>query len=184
MGLTDQIFVAFSQFKFRILKTGSETNGEYDLIEHVLFPKSKTAMRHCHKNFSEKYTVIDGMLILEVGSDYKLLTPGDTFTVRSNQSHTFFNHTSDTVRFTTEIRPSSEAFIKALVIRQGLIKDGLCNKKGMPKKLSHAIILLNLSQTYIKGFGGLLRLIAKQAEKPGMKNLEIELIKKYYDPYL
>jgi len=185
MSLTDQTFIAFPQFRFRVLKTGKETGGAYDLIEHVVFPKARTVMRHCHKNFSEKYTVISGMMILEVGSDYKLLMPGDTYLVEANKLHTFFNHTSDDVRFTTEIRPASEPFIKALVIRQGLIKDGLCNKKGFPKKLSHSIVLLNLSQTYVRGLGGLLmKAFVTRAKKPKMKKLETELIKKYYEPYL
>jgi mannose-6-phosphate isomerase-like protein (cupin superfamily) len=185
MTLSDQTFIAFNQFKIRILKTGKETNGEYDLLEYIVFPKARTAVRHYHKDFSERYTVISGMMILEIGEDYKLLTPGESFIVEPGQVHTFFNHTSDEVRFTTEIRPSSESFIKALIIRQGLVKNGLCNKKGLPKKLSHLTILINLSQTYPTGFRGFLQnFFISLAEKPKMKKLEAELIKKYYEPYL
>jgi len=185
MTLSDQAFIVFNQFKIRILKTGKQTNGVYDLLEYVVFPKARTAVRHYHKDFSERYTVINGMMILEIGRDYKLLTSGESVIVEPGQVHTFFNHTSDDVRFTTEIRPSSELFIKALIIRQGLVKDGLCNKKGLPKKLSHLTVLINLSQTYPTGFRGLVqKLFMWQAEQPKMKKLEKELIKKYYEPYV
>jgi quercetin dioxygenase-like cupin family protein len=185
MTLSDQTFIVFNQFKIRVLKTGKETNGEYDLIEYIVFPKARTAVRHYHKDFSERYTVISGMLILEIGRDYKLLTAGESFVIKPNQVHTFFNHTSDEVRFTTEIRPASTSFIKALIIRQGLLRAGLCNKKGLPKTLSHLTVLINLSQTYPTGFRGFLqKLFMWRAEKPKMKKLEKELIKTYYEPHL
>jgi quercetin dioxygenase-like cupin family protein len=184
MTLSDQSFITFNQFKIRILKTGKDTNGEYDLIEYVVFPKAKTSVRHYHKEFSERFTISNGMMILEAGNDYKLLTPGESFIVQRNQPHTFFNHTSDDVRFTTEIRPASESYIKALIIRQALINNGLCNKSGLPKKLSYLTILINLSKSYPTGFRGFLqKFLRRRAETPKMKKLEAELIKKYYEPY-
>jgi mannose-6-phosphate isomerase-like protein (cupin superfamily) len=185
MPFSDQSFITFKQFKFRILKTGKETDGEYDLLEYILSPKERYTPVHYHKDFSEKFTVIKGMMILEVGKKFILLTPGDSHTVPPNKLHTFLNHTSEDVRFTTELRPASEPFIKAMIIRQGLIKDGLCNKYGIPKKLSYLIILASLSRSYVAGFSGFLqKIFLARAKTKKFQALEKELIEKYYNRYL
>jgi mannose-6-phosphate isomerase-like protein (cupin superfamily) len=183
MSLSDQ-FTIFKQFKFRILKTGKETNGEYDLLEYEYFPKEKNSPPHYHTEFTEKYTIIKGMLIMEVANDFKLLTVGDSYLVEKNKPHSFFNHTSENVRFTVEIRPASEPYIKGVIIRQGLLKDGLCKKNGIPKKISHLLVLMSLGKTYIPGLKGLIqKLMLQRANSFKIKTIEKELLKKYYEPY-
>jgi mannose-6-phosphate isomerase-like protein (cupin superfamily) len=183
--LNDFSFTDFKQYKFRILKTGKETNGEYDLFEYEYFPKEKNKPSHFHTDFTEKFTIVKGMMILEIGKEFKLLTAGESYTMSVNQAHSFFNHTSETVRFTTEIRPSSESFVKAQIIRQGLWKDGLCRNNGIPKKLSHFAVLTRLSKTYTPGLNGIVqRFIMRRSNSKKIRKIEAELIKKYYNPYL
>jgi len=184
MPLSDLSFISFKQFRFRILKTGKETNGEYDLLEYEYFPKERNSPPHYHTEFTEKYTIVKGMMILEVENDFKLLTKGESFVVELNKSHSFFNHTSENVRFTVEIRPASESYIKGVIIRQGLLKDGLCKKNGTPKKFSYLLVLVSLGKTFMPGFKGFIqKLMLKKATSSKIKAIEEELLKKYYEPY-
>jgi len=183
MPLSDQ-FTVFKQFRFRILKTGKETNNEYDLLEYEYFPKEKNSPAHYHTEFTEKYTIIKGMLIMEVANDFKLLTEGESYLVGLNKPHSFFNHTSENVRFVVEIRPACESYIKGVIIRQGLLKDGLCKKNGAPKKFSHLLVLVSLGKTYMPGFKGLIqKFMLRRANSEKIKSIEKELLKKYYEPY-
>jgi len=183
MPLSDQ-FTVFKQFKFRVLKTGKVTNNEYDLLEYEYFPKERNSPAHYHTEFTEKYTVIKGMMIMEVGNDFKVLTNGESYLVDRNKPHSFFNHTSENVRFTVEIRPASEPYIKGVIIRQGLLKDGLCKKNGIPKKFSHLLALMSLGKTYIPRFKGFIqKIMMRRANSVKIKATEKELLKKYYEPY-
>src|SRR5206468_3149412 len=166
------------------LKTGKETNSEYDLLEYEYFPKEKNSPPHYHSEFTEKYTIIKGMMIIEVENDFKLLIEGESYLVDRNKPHSFFNHTSESVRFTVEIRPASEPYIKGVIIRQGLLKDGLCKKNAIPKKISHLLVLMSLGKTYIPGFRGFIqKMLLQRANSSKIKAVEKELLKKYYEPY-
>jgi hypothetical protein len=100
-----------------------------------------------------------------------------------NKPHSSFNHTSENVRFTVEIRPASELYIKGVIIRQRLLKDGLCKKDGIPRKFSHLLVLMSLGKTYIPGFKGFIqKLMIRRAASPKIKATEKNCWKNIINP--
>ncbi|TDQ40831.1 cupin domain-containing protein [Aureibacillus halotolerans] len=95
------------------LKTTPETNGAYVQFTTHLDPNDGIPM-HYHEAFSESFLGIDGELSLKVNGKVHILKAGDTFVVQPGERHTFWNHTSEFVNFTVEIRPADdfERFIR------------------------------------------------------------------------
>ena len=77
--------------------------------------------------------------------------------------------------------PAQEGFLKALSIGYGLAGDGLTNKKGIPKKLDHLAVVLELSETRFRGVLGLVTpWLLKRAKRARKKGVYDALVEKYY----
>ncbi|MBV4359237.1 cupin domain-containing protein [Pinibacter aurantiacus] len=165
--------------KVTVLKEAHETNNQYLLLEVELAPEGGNSL-HYHTSFSEEFIPVEG--VLGVGIDdkeYKLL-PGETSTVPVNKLHRFFNPTSNDIKFHVKISPASQGFLQSLQISYGLAEDGLTNKSGIPKKLDHLALLLDLSDTRLPGFLKLITpLLLHRAKKARRKGVYDELVRKY-----
>jgi len=60
-------------------------------MEVTLSPKGGNPL-HYHKRFTEKFTVIDGELNVQVGKTIHKLKKGDTTTARINDRHLSLTH--------------------------------------------------------------------------------------------
>ena len=166
--------------KVTVLKTASETNHEYLLLEVELEPKGGNGL-HYHTSFSEEFIPVEGNLGVTLGKENLVLTPGHSSTVQPQQLHRFYNPTDKPIRFQVKIVPANEGFLQGLAIAYGLAEDGLTNNTGVPKKLEHLGILLKLSDTRIPGFLGLITpFLLRKAKKAEQKGTYRDLISKYY----
>jgi mannose-6-phosphate isomerase-like protein (cupin superfamily) len=132
------------------LKTSEETKGEYTRIELSVTGDGGNTP-HFHKGYSERFTVLEGRLRLLAGDKYITLKEGESFLVPPLMKHCFAGEGNSTAKFIVEFRPGQPGFEKGLAIGYGLAKDGLTNKKGVPKNFTHLAVLMHLTQSYIPG---------------------------------
>lgn len=151
------------------IKTSTETNGAYTLIE-IDLGKSDGPPLHYHKAFSEKFEVKEGILFLQIGKDKRKLNIGDSFTVPAGTSHRFYNETEDMVKFHITLRPGHTGMENFIKIFYGLASDGLTDKKGKPKNFAHLAVALIMSDSNAPGWMSLLSPILRGAAKRAKKN--------------
>ena len=168
--------------KVTLLKSSRETNGAYTLVEVELEPGGGNSL-HYHTSFTEEFTAIEGVLAIGLGKRQLYVKPGETAVATVNQLHRFYNPGETTIRFEVKLTPGVTRFEKGLAIGYGLAADGRTNKQGIPKKLSHVAVLLDLTDTRLTGFIALLnpflRSMAKKAKRKGVLK---ELESRYWSP--
>jgi len=120
--------------KLRVLTSTSETSGKSLLIEFENQPDDIAPPYHYHPKREETFTVLEGRLALKVDGKEFELGVGESATAPRGIAHTFWNPTSEVVRFTSEHRPAQdfETFITSLY---DLDYDGKSNKFGSPNIL-------------------------------------------------
>ena len=166
--------------RVQILKSTTETSGEYLLLEIELAPGGGNGL-HYHTSFAEEFIPVDGELGIQLEEKNIILTPGQKSTAQAHQLHRFYNPGKKPIRFHVRVAPAQEGFLKALSIGYGLAGDGLTNKKGIPKKLDHLALVLELSETRFKGVLGLVTpLLLKRAKRARKKGVYDALVEKYY----
>lgn len=163
------------------LNTSEETNGEFTRIELTVTGDGGNTP-HFHKGYSEKFTVVEGKLKLLAGDRYVTLETGESFLVPPLMKHCFEGQGQSAAKFIVEFRPGQPGFEKGLAIGYGLAKDGLTNKKGIPKNFLHLALLIQLTQAYIPGilFSILRPIIVWTAARAVAKDEDKKLIAKYY----
>jgi quercetin dioxygenase-like cupin family protein len=161
------------------LQTSAETGGAYTLLEVELAPGGGNPP-HTHRTYTETFIPVEGELEVQLGKERKLLRPGETCTVPLRAVHCFRNPSDKPIKFRVKLVPGHEGFEQCVKIAYGLAKDGLTNREGFPKNLSHAAVVLNF---FDPAPTGLMRLMlpffrwkARQARKRGV---EQELIDRY-----
>lgn len=153
------------------LQTAKETGGKYSLHLLVLQPGGSNPP-HIHTAFTETFTAVDGILGLQLHNKKVYLKPGESYVVRRNEVHNFFNPNKETIRFRIEFLPGHEGMEQALQIAYGLARDGKTNKKGIPASLPVAALLMDMSNSYMTGLAAALQpligWLAKWARKKGI----------------
>ena len=160
------------------IETASESNGQVSDLVLTLLPGGRNPL-HYHKSYSETFTAIEGDVGVGLGRiKKKILEPGNSHTVKPNNLHYFFNPTDKEIKFKTEIKPGHEGFENSLRILYGLAKDGLTNKKGIPKSIQNKAIIACMSDMNLPGFFTLifplLKRIAKEAKASGAEQRLID----------
>jgi quercetin dioxygenase-like cupin family protein len=165
--------------KATFLETSEETKGAYSLGE-VELAAGGGNFPHYHEAFHETFTVIDGILSVQLKNKWLTLEKGDSFTVPPGAVHCFKNKTAQKITFRVKVVPGHEGFENSIKILYGLATDGLTTKKGAPKKLSHIALLFKLGDIKQNGFFSLLapffNWIGKRAHNNGT---EQQLINRY-----
>jgi mannose-6-phosphate isomerase-like protein (cupin superfamily) len=158
------------------LETSAESGGERTLIEIELAPGDANRP-HRHVAFAERFTVLEGTLTVRVGDRELHLQPGETAAAPICALHAFSNRTGAPVRFHIEILPGHRGFEQALQIAYGLAQDGLVRPDGVPRRLTHLALLLDMGGTRLAGPRSLLQpLFGLAARRGRRKGLERELV--------
>ncbi len=161
------------------MRTAEETGGVYSLLDMEVAPGGGNIL-HYHATFAEHFTVTSGEFGVRIAKDSFVLKPGESAVAPAMALHRWFNNTGQTANVRIELRPGSTGFERSLQIAYGLARDGLCNKKGLPKSIVHTALLLDLSDSNLPGFfsvvAPLLRVIARRARRKG---IERELVDRY-----
>lgn len=161
------------------LETSEETNGAYTRLQ-VTLSGGGSNPPHFHRAFTEKFTAVNGLLGLRLKEGKRYLHPGETYVVAKNEVHSFFNPGKKEIVFEVVFKPGQEGMENCMRIAYGLAADGLTNKKGMPKNIYAAALIMELSNTFPTGLLSLatpvLFWLARIARRKG---LERQLMERY-----
>jgi mannose-6-phosphate isomerase-like protein (cupin superfamily) len=161
------------------LETAAESGGRWTLLEIELAPGGGNAL-HIHHRFAERFTVVEGELEVQTGRASTVLRPGDSAVAPAGVAHRFSNPTNRVVRFRAELTPGHSGFENALRIAYGLAADGLMSANGMPKKLAHLALLVEMGDTELIGPAALLRpALSWLARRARARGVERELLARY-----
>lgn len=165
--------------KVIFLENSKDTGGTRTLV-HIELAACGGNTLHIHEDFAETFIVIEGSLKVRVGNEHKVLQQGDVYTVPPKTPHYFQNPTDGPVQFQVRLEPGHEGFEQGLKIAYGLARDGLTDKKSMPKKFSHMALLITLTGTAPTGvFAWLMPIFRWKAAKARKKGILTALIEKY-----
>lgn len=160
------------------LETTAETGGSHVTVLVELAPGGRNGL-HYHTTFTEHFEVVEGELGLRAGKEFLFLSRGGTASVPSHMQHLFFNPSrKHPVVFKVTVKPARQ-FEACLRVAYGLAMDGKVNKKGIPKKLGHLAVLLELGESYLTFLPHKLQVwlysfLAKRAKRNGAaKELEL-----------
>lgn len=161
------------------LKTHSDTNGEYTLVEVELADGGGVGL-HYHKTYAEKFTATEGEVQVQLGKTIRILKKGDAATAAANINHLFRNRSGKPAKFLVELRPASRGFEQSLQIGYGLAGDGLCKPNGFPKDKLALAWLFDISESNLPGWMSIFEFILhKQAKKARVKGIDKELMERY-----
>ncbi|MCC7050959.1 MAG: cupin domain-containing protein [Bacteroidia bacterium] len=127
--------------KLKFLVTDEDSNGELLKAELWCKPGGEGPPMHYHPVQSETFEVIKGKLNLICNGEKMILKPGEKFTVKPNNAHTWWNEGSEDLVTILELRPAlkTEFFLETVY---SLDAQGKTNKKtGLPSVLQFAAIL-------------------------------------------
>ncbi|GAO44532.1 cupin domain-containing protein [Flavihumibacter petaseus] len=128
------------------VKTGTETNGAYELVQVELEPLGGNDW-HYHNSFEETFTVVEGRI--RIGEEGKeiLLNKGDSTTALREHFHFFKNADNQKALLQVKVSPAS-GLEKTLRVAYGLINDGELHN-DMTKNPWHMVLLLAYSESYL-----------------------------------
>ena len=154
------------------LETAAETAGKLTLVQVELAPDGGNEL-HYHKTFDETFTVLEGVLGIQLGTQIIYLNKGESATASTGSLHRFFNpSSSEKVVFNVLLQPGSTGFETTLQVAYGLAGDGRTNRKGVPKNLYHMALIIQWSDTNLPGLFSwlepVMRWLARRAEKKGI----------------
>ena len=161
------------------LRTSAETNGKFSEMEVLLGPRGGNPL-HIHTAFTETFTALDGNLGLTVNGAKIILKPGETITVQKREIHQFYNEGSEPVKFRLVFTPGHTGAENMLRIMYGLARDGMTNKKGIPKSLMTIAAVGEIGDSALAGLlswlSPVLKILAARARRRG---LDQALMEKY-----
>lgn len=168
---TRRFYNPIQQDAATFLETAEESWGERTHLEIELAPGGGNGL-HRHLTYAERFEVVEGQLIVEVGDAARALSPGDTAVAPVDAPHCFRNETAETVTFRVELTPGHTGFERALMAGYGLAADGRCNAESVPRSLYEMAVLMVWSDIAFPGLVGrlqpVLRLIARRARAKGI----------------
>jgi mannose-6-phosphate isomerase-like protein (cupin superfamily) len=169
-GRSRRIYNPVQRDAITFLETSEETGGERTLAELEISPGGKVTP-HFHLAYSERFTVREGRLTVDIDGVSHELGPGDEAVAAAGSLHAWSNPSAERSVARVELRPGSPGFEKALRIAYGLAADGLVLKNGMPRNPLHAALILDMGEGRLPGayaaLEHVLRLLARIARRLG-----------------
>lgn len=142
-------------YSVTFLKTSKETGGAYEEVRVVLDPKGGNDW-HYHKDFVEKFHVIEGELTVGMNGKGVVLHTGQDTAAHKGLMHKFYNTSNKPATFLVRIEPA-RSFEKTLRSAYGLMNTGQSSPDGMPKNPWHLFLLLGYSDSYLQGVPGFIQ---------------------------
>lgn len=167
---------SMDRYTVTFLKTSRETNGAYEEVKVELEPGGGNEW-HYHKDFAEKFHVIEGDLTIGMEGKAVPITVGTDTLAHRGLMHRFYNRSSKPVTFLVKIEPA-RSFEKTIRAAYGLMGTGQSSPDGMPKNPWHLFLILGYSDSYLQGAPGfiqepLIKALSKIAQWKGFdKDLE------------
>src|SRR5687768_6035390 len=114
------------------IRTAAETHGEISELEVTLGAEGGNP-RHFHSQMDETFIAMEGNLGVHLNGKDHILKPGETVTVKTGDTHRFFNPGKETIKFHLTFVPGHTGAENMLRIIYGLACYGKADKKGIPK---------------------------------------------------
>ncbi|MEN0055352.1 MAG: cupin domain-containing protein [Mucilaginibacter sp.] len=111
-----------------IIADCNDTNGQYDFIEGVAQPGSKTPP-HIHHQYAETEYVIEGELSIITDTGTIVLKPGQGYTIPKGKPHALAATGQIPTKTITVFSPGGFAEVIKTVGIPGMLADGLPDKK-------------------------------------------------------
>jgi quercetin dioxygenase-like cupin family protein len=161
------------------VRTASETNHAFAEIEITLMPGGGNPL-HRHLSFTETFKAVEGNLAIKGGFFKKrVLKPGEAYTVKMGEAHSFYNATNKEIRFIITIEPGHEGFENSLRIIYGLADDGKTKIKSWRDLLIAALVMDMGDMRWTGPLSLLNPFIKRLAQKAKRKGIEQELLQVY-----
>ena len=161
------------------LETSEETGGERTLVELEVAPGGKVTP-HYHLTYSERFTVLEGRLTVEIDGVRHELGAGDEAVAAPGSLHAWSNPGDERSVAHVELRPGSPGFEKALRVAYGLAADGLVLKNGVPRNPLHAALVLEMGEVRLPGaYAALERVLGLLARLGRWRGVDRELERRY-----
>ena len=122
-----------------IVRSASDTDGEYVLVDVRVEPDGFVAATHVHPYQTEAFEVLEGEIEFKLGGKTIIAGAGEKVVVEPGTAHRFRNNGDTAARFRCEVRPALQ-FEQLLATMYALAADGKTNRKGMPNPLRLAVI--------------------------------------------
>ena len=161
------------------LETSEESGGERTLAELEVAPGGKVTP-HYHLTYSERFTVLEGQLTVEIDGVRHQLGPGDEAVAAAGSLHAWSNPGENRCVAKVELRPGSPGFEKGLRITYGLAADGQVLKNGVPRNPLHTALVLEWGELRLPGaYAPLQRILALLARIARRRGIDRELERRY-----
>ena len=161
------------------LETSEEAGGERTLVELEVAQGGKVTP-HYHLTYSERFTLLQGRLTVEIEGVRHELEAGDEAVAAPGSLHAWSNPGDERSVAQVELRPGSPGFEKALRVVYGLAGDGLVLKNGVPRNPLHAALVLEMGEVRLPGpHAALGRILGLLARLGRWRGVDRELERRY-----
>lgn len=114
------------------LEQGTDANGEFLIVEHILNRTGAVNGPHWHPILSETFSIEQGTIRFKVDGKETVLGPGGKVTILPGQVHQFWNEGADPLIMIHEIRPPGLHWHMFSLMHK-LESEGKLNRKGIPR---------------------------------------------------
>jgi mannose-6-phosphate isomerase-like protein (cupin superfamily) len=94
--------------RFRVIRSGVETGGEFAQSHFDLIPGGHAPRAHVHPHQEERFQVLSGTLTVVVNDEERVVSAGETVVVPPGTAHQPFNRGTVEMRSIGEIRPAGK----------------------------------------------------------------------------
>jgi len=161
----------------RIIQSARSTNES--IMEFEIAPGEKTPI-HYHTLFSETFEILKGTLEVSRNSEIIQLKKGDRITIKPYDKHHFNNTSEEECVAKITISPGNLNFENSLLIFRGLVRDGLSNKSGIPKRFSDLALFVFLNNSRMVGFQKVAEPLFNYIGKAAIKKGRLEVLLQKY----
>ncbi|WP_235864022.1 cupin domain-containing protein [Sutcliffiella halmapala] len=130
--LAEEVLVHPDGTTITLLEKGTDEQGEYIVIEHLVKKMGAMNGPHWHPELTESFTVKEGKMRFMVDGKEYLLGPGQQLKVLPKQLHQFWNESEEQLLVIHEIRPPKNHWDMFKIIHKLTIQNKV-NAKGIPK---------------------------------------------------
>ncbi|MGK5682185.1 cupin domain-containing protein [Actinoplanes sp. URMC 104] len=122
-----------------VMLSDPAVRADRSLVGHLyVAPGGRVAAAHMHPQSVERFHVIRGRVGFEIGGERRELGPGEDAEVPPGVRHDWWQVGDEPAEVLVDMAPG-DRFADMLVTVFGLVRDGLVDRRGMPRLLQLAV---------------------------------------------
>jgi mannose-6-phosphate isomerase-like protein (cupin superfamily) len=139
-----------------VLETEAETDGRGWLLEHHIPPRMRPDVpEHLHLTWTETFEIVSGRAFYILNKEKKSAKAGESIVMPPGVSHVHPWNAGETELiyrqrddFGTVSPYAAQDVLGVFATRAGLVRDGLCDKRGRPKNPFQLAVTVKLLTSY------------------------------------